>query len=108
MRCGVALEFANWMPRAVVQRCGRHSPGPEVSRRAALVSRPIGTDGVRVWGWHGGDDLRRGSRRRTCDLMPPQRSVILDAELCEHTCGEPIRVLLPGIGKLNDLQRDKL
>ncbi len=108
MRCGVALEFANWMPRALVQRCGRHSPGPEVSRRAALVSRPIGTDGVRVWGWHGGDDLRRGSRRRTCDLMPPQRSVIPDAELREHARSEPIRVPLAAHGKLNDFLADKL
>ena len=35
-------------------------------------------------------------------LMPPQRSVILDAELCEHTRCEPIGVPLAGHGKLNN------
>ena len=39
--------------------------------------------------------------------MPPQRSVILDAELCEHARGEPIRVPLAGHGKLNDLLPDQ-
>jgi hypothetical protein len=41
-------------------------------------------------------------------LMPPQRSVILDAELCEHTRCEPIGVPLAGHGKLNDLLPDQL
>jgi hypothetical protein len=35
--------------------------------------------------------------------MPPQRSVVLDAELCEHARAEPIRVMLASPGKLDDL-----
>lgn len=41
-------------------------------------------------------------------LMPPQRPVILDAELCEHARGKPVRVPLAGHGKLNDLFPHKL
>jgi hypothetical protein len=41
--------------------------------------------------------------RNARSLMPPQRSVILDAELCEHTRCEPIGVPLAGHGKFNDL-----
>ena len=41
-------------------------------------------------------------------LMPPQRPVILDAELCEHARGKPVRVPLAGHGKLNDLLPDQL
>jgi hypothetical protein len=33
--------------------------------------------------------------------MPPQRSVILDTELSEHTSGEPFGVALAGLSKLN-------
>ena len=40
--------------------------------------------------------------------MPPQRSVILDTELREHARGEPIRVMLAGPGKLDDLPSDQL
>jgi hypothetical protein len=32
--------------------------------------------------------------------MPPQRSVILDAELCQGTGGEPVRVVLADSGTL--------
>jgi hypothetical protein len=35
--------------------------------------------------------------------MPPQRSVVLDAEPGEHASGEPVGVMLAGHGKLNDL-----
>ena len=51
---------------------------------------------------------RVASNRETRDLMPPQRSVILDAELCEHAGGEPVRAALAGPGKLNDFLADKL
>jgi hypothetical protein len=40
--------------------------------------------------------------------MPPQRPVILEAELCEYARGEPIRVTLAGPGKLDDLPCDQL
>jgi TolB-like protein len=40
--------------------------------------------------------------------QPPPRSVILDAELCEHARGEPVRVPLAGHGKLNDPLPDQL
>jgi hypothetical protein len=42
------------------------------------------------------------------DPVPPRRSVVPDPELCEYVRGEPFRVPLAGLGKLNDLQRDKL
>ena len=48
---------------------------------------------------------KRGLTRRS---VRPKRSVIPDAELCEHARGEPIRVSFAGHGKLNDFQRDKL
>jgi hypothetical protein len=41
-------------------------------------------------------------------LVPPQRSVILDAELCEHARGEPARVMFASPSKLDDLLADKL
>jgi hypothetical protein len=41
-------------------------------------------------------------------LVPPQRSVIRDAEFCEHARGKPVRVSLASPGKLNDLLPDKL
>jgi hypothetical protein len=41
-------------------------------------------------------------------LMPPQRPVILEAELCEDARGEPVRVMLAGPGKLDDLPCDQL
>jgi hypothetical protein len=40
--------------------------------------------------------------------MPPQRSVILDTELCEHARGQPVRVSLASPGKLDDLFPHKL
>jgi hypothetical protein len=40
--------------------------------------------------------------------MPPQRSVVLDAERGEHASGEPVGVMLAGHGKLNDLLPDQL
>jgi hypothetical protein len=45
--------------------------------------------------------------RRT-QLVPPQRPVIPDAELCEYASGEPIRVTLAGPGKLDDLPSGQL
>ena len=40
---------------------------------------------------------------RSHGSVPPQRSVILDAELCEHADGEPAGVPLASHGKLDDL-----
>jgi hypothetical protein len=40
--------------------------------------------------------------------MSPQRPVILEAELCEHARGEPVRVILAGPGELDDLPCDQL
>jgi hypothetical protein len=40
--------------------------------------------------------------------MSPQRSVILDAELCEYAGGEPAGVSLASHGKLNDPLPDQL
>jgi hypothetical protein len=40
--------------------------------------------------------------------VPPQRSVILDAELGKRTSGELVGVMLAGLSKLNDLLRDQL
>jgi hypothetical protein len=52
--------------------------------------------------------VARGDWRRRTPLVPPQRSVILDTELCERARGEPIRVVLAGPGKLDDLPCDQL
>jgi len=40
--------------------------------------------------------------------VPPQRSVILDAELGEHTSGEPVGIMLTSLSKLNDLLPDQV
>ena len=39
--------------------------------------------------------------------MPPQRCVILHAELGEHTSGEPVGVPFTGSGEFDDPPRDK-
>src|SRR5580700_211694 len=41
-------------------------------------------------------------------LMRPQRSVVLNAKLCEHASSEPVRIPLAGHGKLYDLLSDEL
>ena len=40
--------------------------------------------------------------------MSPQRTVILDAKLGEHTSGEPVGIMLTSLSKLNDLFPDQL
>ena len=40
--------------------------------------------------------------------MPPQRSVILDAELGEHTSGKPVGIMLTSLSEFNDLLPDQL
>ena len=40
--------------------------------------------------------------------MPPQRSVVLDAELCEHASRQPAGVPFASHGKLNDPLPDQL
>jgi integrase len=53
---------------------------------------------LRVRGWAGGAWCRQGRRPRT-PLVPPQRSVVLNANLCEHARSEPIRILFRPVAK---------
>jgi hypothetical protein len=40
--------------------------------------------------------------------VPPQRSIILEAELGKRASGELVGLMLAGLSKLNDLLRDQL
>jgi hypothetical protein len=71
----------------------------------ALANRPTNADSIKVF-----ENVIVTSSECECSLTAPMRPAnlghlhtIVHLRLCKHAGGEPIRVLLAGHGKLNDL-----
>jgi hypothetical protein len=109
MKGGLRSDHARPSPRGT-GRPQRADPGartvsPSCPRDTAAPSLPPGAGCAdqRRQGFEGGA-LRR---RRTRQLMSPQRSVVRDPKLSQGARGEPVRIPLTGARKLNNPARDK-